>query len=72
MKAGKGLIKVNGMPIQLLEPEGMRLKAYEPILLLGAERFANVDIRVTTKYVPARTVLPFVFINTALFVPDPC
>ena len=40
---------MNGCPIQLLEPQQLRLKAYEPILLLGADKFANVDIRVTTK-----------------------
>ena len=45
-KAGKGLLKVNGSPIQLLEPETLRIKALEPVLLLGKERFANLDIRV--------------------------
>ena len=34
-KQGRGLIKVNGCPIELLEPEILRLKTFEPVLLLG-------------------------------------
>mmetsp|Transcript_50815 Transcript_50815/g.75310 ORF Transcript_50815/g.75310 Transcript_50815/m.75310 type:complete len:144 (-) Transcript_50815:46-477(-) len=45
-KEGKGVIKVNGKPIELLEPSSIREKAYEPVLILGRERFANVDLRV--------------------------
>jgi small subunit ribosomal protein S16e len=48
-KQGKGLIKVNGSPLELLEPEILRVKVLEPVLLLGAERFANLDIRVRVK-----------------------
>eukprot|EP01041_Mallomonas_annulata_P000364 gene364-666_t len=48
-KKGTGLIKVNGSPISLLQPEILRLKAFEPILLLGSEKFANVDLRVRVK-----------------------
>ena len=36
------MVKVNGAPISLLQPEILRLKVFEPILLLGAEKFANV------------------------------
>ena len=42
-------MKVNGSPIELLRPEGLRLKVMEPILLLGDERFKHVDIRVRVK-----------------------
>lgn len=45
-KAGKGLIRVNGIPLELVQPETLRLKVFEPILILGKERFANVDIRI--------------------------
>ena len=45
-KPGKGLIKVNGVPIEFVQPQTIRVKVLEPILLLGAPRFANVDIRV--------------------------
>ncbi|RKO97089.1 hypothetical protein CXG81DRAFT_11052 [Caulochytrium protostelioides] len=43
---GKGSIKVNGSPLSLVEPEMLRVKVYEPVLVVGAQHFANVDIRV--------------------------
>ena len=46
---GRGLIKVNGVPIELLEPEILRLKTYEPVLLLGQAKFSEVDIRIRVK-----------------------
>eukprot|EP00276_Gloeochaete_wittrockiana_P008718 CAMPEP_0184652048 /NCGR_PEP_ID=MMETSP0308-20130426/9708_1 /TAXON_ID=38269 /ORGANISM="Gloeochaete witrockiana, Strain SAG 46.84" /LENGTH=155 /DNA_ID=CAMNT_0027086671 /DNA_START=2 /DNA_END=469 /DNA_ORIENTATION=+ len=45
-KQGKGLIKVNGKPLEVLEPEILRLKLFEPILVLGRDAFKEVDIRV--------------------------
>merc|ERR1739848_312520 len=45
-KAGKGLIKVNGRPLQLVQPEILRFKVYEPLLVVGLDKFANLDIRV--------------------------
>ena len=45
-KAGKGLIRVNGKPIELLEPSSLRDKALEPVLILGRDRFAEVDLRI--------------------------
>eukprot|EP00741_Cyanophora_paradoxa_P007149 tig00000123_g6920.t1 len=45
-KKGKGLIKVNGSPVELVQPETLRFKVFEPILLLGRQRFANIDIRI--------------------------
>ena len=45
-KPGKGLIKVNGRPLNLVEPQILRFKVYEPLLVLGLDKFANVDIRV--------------------------
>ncbi|BFZ56550.1 40S ribosomal protein S16 [Savitreella phatthalungensis] len=44
-QTGKGLIKINGSPIDLLQPEILRLKVYEPILIIGLDKFAGVDIR---------------------------
>lgn len=38
-KAGKGLIKVNGKPLSLVEPQILRFKVYEPILILGLDKF---------------------------------
>jgi len=48
-KRGNGLIKVNGRPLDQIEPEMLRFKIQEPVLLLGKERFAGVDIRVRVK-----------------------
>lgn len=48
-KQGRGLIKVNGQPIENIEPESLRLKAFEPVLILGQDKFSNLDIRVRVK-----------------------
>jgi small subunit ribosomal protein S16e len=49
VKQGKGLLRLNGSPIELEKTELLRTKALEPVLLLGKEKFANVDIRVRVK-----------------------
>uniref|UniRef100_A0A7S0D4C7 30S ribosomal protein S9, chloroplastic n=1 Tax=Amorphochlora amoebiformis TaxID=1561963 RepID=A0A7S0D4C7_9EUKA len=48
-KRGKGLIKVNGQPIEHVQPEGLRDKVLEPIYLLGYPRFSGVDIRIRVR-----------------------
>uniref|UniRef100_A0A2K6S5D6 Small ribosomal subunit protein uS9 n=1 Tax=Saimiri boliviensis boliviensis TaxID=39432 RepID=A0A2K6S5D6_SAIBB len=48
-KRGNGLIKVNGRPLEMIEPRTLRYKLLEPVLLLGKQRFAGVDIRVRVK-----------------------
>merc|ERR1711974_356630 len=48
-KRGKGLIKVNGRPLELVQPEALSFKLQEPILLLGKDRFADIDIRIRVK-----------------------
>ena len=48
-KKGKGLLKVNGIPLELVEPEILRFKIFEPVLLLGRARFADVDLRIRVK-----------------------
>merc|ERR1712142_476119 len=48
-KRGNGMIKVNGAPLDLLQPQTLRMKVEEPLLLLGKERFAGIDIRVRVK-----------------------
>jgi small subunit ribosomal protein S16e len=40
---------VNGQPIENIEPECLRLKAFEPVLILGQDKFANLDIRIRVK-----------------------
>lgn len=48
-KEGRGLIRINGSPINLVQPEILRFKIYEPILVAGEESFAPLDIRVRVK-----------------------
>merc|ERR1711917_148297 len=48
-KRGKGLIKVNGRPLEQVEPKALQFKLQEPVLLLGKERFADIDIRIRVK-----------------------
>ncbi|XP_036351418.2 small ribosomal subunit protein uS9-like [Ochotona princeps] len=48
-KQGKGLIKVNGWPLEMIERHMLPYKLLEPVLLLGKERFAGVDIHVREK-----------------------
>jgi small subunit ribosomal protein S16e len=45
-KQGKGLIKVNGKPLHLVEPSILRFKVYEPLLVVGLDKFSGIDIRV--------------------------
>ncbi|PRT55519.1 40S ribosomal protein S16 [Wickerhamiella sorbophila] len=46
VKQGKGLLKLNGSPITLVQPEILRFKVYEPLLIVGLDKFAGLDIRV--------------------------
>ncbi|AQK38861.1 40S ribosomal protein S16 [Zea mays] len=48
-KPGRGMIKVNGVPIELLRPEMLRLKAMEPVLLAGRSRFKDIDMRIRVR-----------------------
>jgi len=45
-KRGRGLLRVNGRPLDQIEPKVLQYKLQEPILLLGKEKFAGVDIRI--------------------------
>ncbi|XP_051912728.1 uncharacterized protein LOC127595058 [Hippocampus zosterae] len=49
IRKGKGLLRVNGAPLDILEPAVLRIKVWEPVLVLGARRFQEVDIRVRVK-----------------------
>merc|ERR1719361_1022284 len=48
-KAGRGLVKVNGVPLDLLKPEILRTKVMEPFYILGDDVFNQVDIRIRVK-----------------------
>ena len=46
---GHGIIRVNGKPLELEEPANLRMKLYEPILLVGAEKFKRVTMRIRVR-----------------------
>merc|ERR1712093_440903 len=48
-KRGRGVIRVNGCPVELVEPQTLRYKVFEPILPLGKQRFQGVDIRIRVR-----------------------
>ena len=48
-RAGKGTIRVNGVPIDLVEPKIMKDKVIEPILLVGFDKFSKFDIRIRVR-----------------------
>eukprot|EP00457_Paulinella_chromatophora_P016036 gb/GEZN01016756.1/.p1 GENE.gb/GEZN01016756.1/~~gb/GEZN01016756.1/.p1 ORF type:complete len:149 (-),score=20.27 gb/GEZN01016756.1/:207-653(-) len=48
-KRGHGLIKVNGCPLEFVKPDMLRDKVLEPRMLVGADRFKDVDIRIRVK-----------------------
>ncbi len=41
LQEGKGLVKVNGKPLSLVQPEILRFKVYEPLLILGLDKFGT-------------------------------
>ena len=49
VKAGKGRVRVNSEPIQILQPDLSRRKAMEPLVIAEAmNRLAKVDINIAT------------------------
>ena len=46
IKEGKGTITINRIPIQNIEPKTLRVKIFEPILILGVDKFKNLNIKV--------------------------
>lgn len=40
---------MNGVPLKNVEPELLRHKVFEPVLLLGKDAFAKVDVRVRVR-----------------------
>jgi len=47
--SGTGHIRVNGKALNLIEPESLRLKVYEPILLVGGNKFKDLNMRVRVR-----------------------
>ncbi|XP_055337288.1 40S ribosomal protein S16-like [Paramacrobiotus metropolitanus] len=48
-KRGRGQIRVNGRPLEFVEPQSLKYKLLEPVQILGKNRFSEVDIRVRVK-----------------------
>ena len=46
---GRGMVRVNGIPLNNVKPEGLRLKIQEPILLAGAAKFRGIDMRIRVR-----------------------
>jgi len=47
-KQGKGTVKINSTPLELIQPEILRLRIQEPLMLAG-DIGKNLDIRVNVK-----------------------
>jgi len=48
-RPGRGSIRVNDRPLDLVEPQVLKFKLIEPLLLIGQDKFADVDIKVRVK-----------------------
>ncbi|MGC8562506.1 MAG: 30S ribosomal protein S9 [Thermoplasmata archaeon] len=48
IKEGKGRIRVNGVPIEIYQPELAKLKMMEPVMLAG-DKISKIDISVNMK-----------------------
>jgi small subunit ribosomal protein S9 len=48
IKDGTGRIRINGRPVEILQPELARMRVMEPLILFG-EGWKRYDIRVRTK-----------------------
>ncbi|AEF96409.1 30S ribosomal protein S9 [Methanotorris igneus] len=48
-RPGKGRIRINKVPIELIEPKYKRMKLMEPIILAGEEVIKQMDIDVVVK-----------------------
>jgi small subunit ribosomal protein S16e len=48
-REGRGLVRINGSPIELVRPEILKFKIYEPVLVAGEDAFSVLDIRVRVK-----------------------
>ncbi len=49
IRAGKGRVRINGVPIEIIEPELARLRMMEPLILAGEKIWHSVDIDVNVK-----------------------
>ena len=45
-KKGTGIIRVNGVPLDLVNPKILRMKLFEPIFIAGRDEYKNLDIKI--------------------------
>ena len=45
-KEGKGMIRVNGVPLDLINPPVLRIKVFEPLFIVGKEYYAKLDLKI--------------------------
>ena len=45
-KEGKGMIRVNGVPLDLINPPQLRIKVFEPLFIVGKEQYAKLDLKI--------------------------
>jgi len=46
VRPGKGGLRINGFTIDSVNPDLLRYKVEEPLLILGKDKFANLDIKI--------------------------
>lgn len=46
IREGKGRVRINGKPVEIIEPEIARFTILEPLILAGEEIWNSVDIDV--------------------------
>merc|ERR1712216_476639 len=46
---GHGIVRVNGTPLDLVQPSILKLKLFEPFLLTKGDRFGDIYIRIRVK-----------------------
>ncbi|CAN3375964.1 hypothetical protein DIURU_003173 [Diutina rugosa] len=46
VQQGKGLLKINGSPITLVQPAVLKDKVFEALTIVGLDKFAGIDIRI--------------------------
>ena len=46
---GKGNIRLNGKSMNFVEPQSLKMKVWEPILLLGEARFSQLNLRIRVR-----------------------
>lgn len=40
---------MNGRPLEFIQPEILRIKLQEPLLIVGKDKFAGLDIRIRVR-----------------------